>query len=68
VTFEASIPEAAREALNAAMPGRAGNLSSPLLTRGGEYRIVVPQLPAGRYRFYCLPHRAYDEVGYLVIQ
>ena len=68
VTFEASMPAAAREALNAAMPGRVGNLSGPLITRGGEYRFVVPQLPVGRYRFYCLPHRAYDEVGYLIIE
>ena len=68
VTFESSMPAAAREALNAAMPGRVGNLSGPLITRGGEYRIVVPKMPAGRYRFYCLPHRAYDEVGYLVVE
>jgi len=68
VTFEGSMPAAAREALNAAMPGRVGNLSGPLITRGGEYRVVVPKLPAGRYRFFCLPHRAYDEVGWLVIK
>ena len=68
VTFESSMPAAAREALNAAMPGRVGNLSGPLVTRGGEYRCVVPQLAAGRYRFFCRPHRAYDEVGYLVIE
>ena len=69
ITFESSMPAAARTALNAAMPRRVGDLSGPLLSRGGEYRITVPGgLPAGRYRFYCLPHRAYDEVGFLVVQ
>lgn len=69
VTFEGSMPAPARTALNAAMPRRVGELSGPLLGRGSEYRIVVPaKLPAGRYRFFCLPHRAYDEVGYLVIE
>lgn len=69
VTFESSMPAAARAALNAAMPRRVGDLSGPLLARGGEYRITIPAgMPAGRYRFYCLPHRAYDEVGFLVIE
>ncbi len=69
VTFESAMPAAARSALNAAMPRRVGDLSGPLLARGGEYRITVPAgLPAGRYRFYCLPHRAYDEVGFLVVE
>ena len=69
VSFETGMPAAARAALNAAMPGRVGDLRSPLLARGAEYRIVIPaNMPAGRYRFFCLPHRAYDEVGYLVIQ
>lgn len=69
ITFESSMPAAARTALNAAMLRRVGDLSGPLLSRGGEYRITVPAgLPAGRYRFYCLPHRAYDEVGFLVVE
>ena len=67
VSFESGMPAAAKTALNAAMPGRVGDLRSPLLSRGSEYRIVIPaNMPAGRYRFFCLPHRAYDEVGYLV--
>ena len=69
ITFASSMPAAARTALNAAMPRRVGDQSGPLLSRGGEYRITVPAgLPAGRYRFYCLPHRAYDEVGFLVVE
>ena len=38
----------AHEALNGAMAGRSGDLSSPLLTAdGAEYRMVVPALPGG---------------------
>ena len=69
VSFERSISPEARRALNSAMPGRVGDLAGPLITAGKEYRITVPAgLPAGRYRFFCLPHRAYDEVGWLVIE
>jgi plastocyanin len=58
-----------RGAINAAMPGRSGDLSSPLLTAvGKEYRMVVPQVPAGSYQFYCLPHRAYDMRGTITIR
>jgi plastocyanin len=56
-------------AFNSAMPNRSGDLSSPLLTAsGGEYRMTVPQVPAGTYPFYCLPHRAYDMRGTLTIK
>ena len=68
VVFEGGMPAAARAALSAAMPRRVGELSSPLLGPKSEYRIVLPSLPAGDYRFYCLPHRAYDEAGVLTIR
>lgn len=68
LVFEGGMPAAARAALSAAMPRRVGDLSSPLLGPRSEYRIVLPSLPAGDYRFYCLPHRAYDEVGVLTIK
>jgi len=68
LVFEGGMPASARTALSAAMPRRVGELSSPLLGPNSEYRIVIPSLPAGDYRFYCLPHRAYDEVGLLTIK
>jgi plastocyanin len=56
-------------AFNSAMPNRSGDLSSPLITASGrEYRMTVPQVPAGAYPFYCLPHRAYDMRGTLTIK
>lgn len=57
-----------RNALNAAMPNRSGDLSGPVLERAdAEYRIVVPALPPGHYGFFCTPHRAYDMRGELII-
>lgn len=65
VTFEGrGLSPQAHAALNAALPRRAADLTSPLLAAdGAEYRVVLPALPPGRYRFFCLPHRAYDERG-----
>ena len=69
IVFEGSgLTEQAHEALNGAMGRRPSDLSSPLLTQNGvEYRVVVPALPPGSYEFYCLPHRAYDMRGTLVV-
>jgi plastocyanin len=70
VVFEGGdLSPGVRGAFNSAMPSRSGDLSSPLLTSSGtEYRMVVPQVPAGKYPFYCLPHRAYDMRGELTIK
>ena len=69
IVFEGrGLSEQAHEALNGAMGRRAADLSSPLLTQdGAEYRVVVPNLQPGSYEFYCLPHRAYDMKGTLVV-
>lgn len=70
VVFEGKdLPAQAREKLNAALPRRAGDLSSPLLTDGVEYRVVIPHgLSAGTYKFFCLPHRAYDMRGAVTVE
>jgi len=70
VVFEGKeLTAEAREKLNTALPRRAGDLSSPLLTESSEYRIVVPQgLPAGTYKFFCLPHKAYDMRGEVTVR
>jgi plastocyanin len=69
IVFEgADLNEATHEAMNGAMVRRTGDLSSPLLTENGaEYRMTVPRVAPGSYRFYCLPHRAYDMRGELRI-
>ena len=69
VVFEAKgLSDAVRGQLNAALPRRAGDLSGPLLTDGSEYRVVVPALPAGTYRLFCLPHKAYDMRGEVTVK
>ena len=69
VVFEArGVSAADRERLNEAMPRRAGDLSSPLLTDGAEYRVVIPFVTAGTYRYFCLPHRAYDMRGEITVK
>jgi plastocyanin len=70
IVFDAAgLSPLAHDALNAALPRRTADLSSPLLTTdGAEYRMILPSLPRGAYRFYCLPHRAYDMHGELRIQ
>ncbi|HEY8259232.1 MAG TPA: plastocyanin/azurin family copper-binding protein [Gemmatimonadales bacterium] len=70
ITFEgAGLSPQAHAALNEALRRRSADLASPLLTApGAEYRVIVPAIPAGRYRFFCLPHRAYDERGELVVE
>jgi plastocyanin len=64
---EKGLSPADRARLNDAMPRRAGELSSPLLTNGTEYRVVVPPMRVGTYYFYCLPHKAYDMRGEVVV-
>jgi plastocyanin len=70
VVFEgAGLSEAVHQAWNSALVRRAGDLSGPVLGRtGATYRVVVPGVPPGAYRFFCLPHRAYDERGEVVVR
>ena len=61
--------EPTRQAWNNALTGRTAELSGPLLVRTGmTYRVVVPAVPPGTYRYFCLSHRAYDERGEIVVQ
>ena len=70
VVFEAGgMSDEVHEAWNSALTRRAGDLSGPLLGRtGATYRVMVPSVPAGTYRFFCLTHRAYDERGEVVVR
>ena len=55
-----SMTQAARRSIDAAMPApKIRTLSSGLLIVPDEtYSVVVPDLPAGRYAFLCVPHAA----------
>jgi plastocyanin len=61
-------PEA-RERLEAAIPGRTAPLRGPVLGgEGDRFRIVVPDLPQGSYRFVSVTHLAYRMEGELVVR
>lgn len=66
-----SMPAAARKEFEKAMPGgqyKLGPTSGPLVMDSDEiYRMVVPDVPAGRYAFVCLPHQVQMR-GALVVQ
>lgn len=53
-----SIPQGAREPLNAAMPSRQGDLASPMLVQPNQtYEMTFPaDAPKGTYKGYCTPH------------
>ena len=70
-----SLSDDAHRLIDAAMPERKKQpwsreipLASPLLVLNGDtYRIVVPALPPGRYRFFCTPHLMGGMRGELVV-
>lgn len=70
VVFESKgLSNAAKTALNGALERRSGELTSPTLTKNKtEYKFVLPKLPTGTYKYFCLPHRAYDMRGEIVVE
>lgn len=58
--FADSIPAGSAQALDAGMPGdKLGELTGPLLTEpNAVYTIAFNGIPAGEYKFTCLPHMA----------
>jgi len=70
-----SLSDTAHRLIDAAMPERPKQpwsrevpLASPLLVLNGEtYKVVVPALPPGRYRFFCTPHLNGGMRGELVV-
>ena len=70
-----SLSDAAHRLIDAAMPERPKvawsrdvPLAGPLLVLDGDtYKVVVPALPPGRYRFFCTPHLSGGMRGELVV-
>ena len=67
-----SVAEPARKLFESAMPGgkyKLGPMSGPLLIDTEEtYKMVVPEVPAGRYAFLCLPHQTNMKGALLVVR
>ncbi len=70
-----SLTDAAHRLIDAAMPERPKvawsrdvPLAGPLLVLEGDtYKVAVPELPPGRYRFFCAPHVGGGMRGELVV-
>jgi plastocyanin len=70
-----SLSDVQHRLIDAAMPDRPKvawsrdvPLAGPLLVLDGDvYRIEVPALPPGRYRFFCTPHVGGGMRGELVV-
>lgn len=70
-----SLSDAAHRLIDAAMPERPKAawsrdvpLAGPLLVLEGDtYKVAVPDLPPGRYRFFCTPHLSGGMRGELVV-
>ena len=61
--IDAAMPERPRVAWSRDVP-----LAGPLLVLDGDtYKVVVPALPPGRYRFFCTPHLSGGMRGDLVV-
>ena len=64
-----SIAPAAARLLAERMTEKIGTLSGPLLVRPGQrYAIGFADIPAGHYRFFCLPHFAFGMTGEIVVR
>lgn len=64
-----SIPGGAQQKLQSEMQNPTGPLTSPLLTNTGDATTVsFAGVPAGTYKFYCMPHQAFGMKGQIIVQ
>jgi plastocyanin len=70
VAFEpADLDTRSRNLLAAALAHPDGELRGPVLAdSGSRFRLTVPALRPGTYRFFSLTHRAYRMAGVLVVK
>jgi plastocyanin len=70
VTFWSdSIPKGTAQQLQANMPNTTGPFTSPLLIdANATYTVSFGKLPAGTYKFYCMPHLALGMKGEITVQ
>jgi plastocyanin len=58
-----------RGLIAAALSHPGGELRGPVLAdSGSRFRMTVPSLQPGSYRFFCLTHIAYRMAGLLIVQ
>jgi plastocyanin len=70
IAFEpADLDARGRGLIAAALSHPGGELRSPVLAdSGSRFRMTVPSLQPGSYRFFCLTHIAYRMAGLLIVR
>lgn len=69
VFWSDSIPRGAEARLTKNMPNAVGPLTGPFFMNAGDkYLISFAGLPAGSYRYYCMPHLALGMTGAIVVK
>jgi len=70
VAFEpADFDPRTRDLITAALSNPARELRGPVLPdSGSRFRMTVPALPHGTYRFFSLTHMAYRMAGLLIVE
>jgi plastocyanin len=64
-----SIPGGAQQKLQSNMGNTSGPLTGPLLINSGDATTVsFAGVPAGTYKFYCMPHVALGMKGQIIVQ
>lgn len=64
-----SIPAGSSDALSAGMADQMSPLAGPLVIEpNGVYSVTFSGVPAGQYKFFCLPHLANKMVGVITVQ
>ena len=70
VAFDpATVAEAAKGQLNANMIGSPSELSSPMLVSANEvFQMSFASIPAGKYDYFCTPHKGMGMTGTITVQ
>jgi plastocyanin len=64
-----SIVPGSAEMLDAAITNKQGPLASALVGEGDSITITFPAgIPAGEYKFFCLPHQTMGMVGAITVE
>lgn len=63
-----SIPAGSAEALDAAITNKQGPLASALVGEGDNITITFAGVPAGEYKYFCLPHQTMGMVGAITVE
>jgi plastocyanin len=65
--YKDSIPPGADSVLNANIQNKPQDLSTEMINDGNSTTVSFAGAPAGKYKFYCIPHMAMNMKGTIVV-